>query len=395
MRYLLGGAFAAMTPSSRHRDVFLSHAAKDAAAATTLCRLLEARGVSCWIAPRDILPGRSYAEEILDAIEGTDATVLLLSDSSNGSVHVRNEIERAVHRRKTVYPVRLANVAPARSLELFVSTSQWIDAWDSLEHAADRLAQVVRANAGGEGPPAVYAPPRAAEPAAPPGPSASSELAGRLRTVLAPLPSRLRAALAPLLAWLRTPQGTRIAVIGAGALVGLAITWVVATWGRGPAVLVRLEGPRAAALTVDGEPAGALDAEPRRIALERGAHRIRVTAPGFVPFDRTVSVLGDEPVDVVASLAPAGWIALSVETPGAEVLVDGVAVADPRAPIEVAPGRRRVEVRAPGFASFTRQVDVRAGETADLAVTLRAGGGGRDVGSSIIDHIPRRPPLFR
>ena len=48
---------------------------------------------------------------------------------------------------------------------------------------------------------------------------------------------------------------------------------------------------------------------------------------------------------VVASLAPAGWLALSVETPGAEVLVDGVAVADPRAPIEVAPTEIEAEIR--------------------------------------------------
>jgi hypothetical protein len=368
-----------MSPrSSRHRDVFLSHAAKDAAAATTLCRLLEARGVSCWIAPRDVLPGRSYAEEILDAIESTDTTVLLLSDSSNGSVHVRNEIERAVHRRKIVVPVRLANVAPARALELFVSTSQWIDAWDEpLEHVADRLAHVVLANAGDERLATVVVPERAApRPLAPPATAADS-------------------ALAPWIAFLRSPQGLRFAAGAAALVVAIGIVGALVSARGGPAVRIRLEGPPEAAVAIDGEPTGALDAEPRRIALARGAHRVRVTAPGFVPFERTVSALGDEPVELVAALAPAGFLAVSVDAPGAEVTVDGVAVADPRAPIEVAPGRRRVEVRAAGFATFSKQVDVRAGETTDVPVALRAGRGGHDVGDTILQNIPRRPPFFR
>lgn len=38
-------------------DVFISHSAKDKEAAHGLCAGLEARGLRCWIAPRDIVPG--------------------------------------------------------------------------------------------------------------------------------------------------------------------------------------------------------------------------------------------------------------------------------------------------------------------------------------------------
>ena len=49
--------------------VFLSHASDEAELAAALCELLESRGVSCWVAPRDVKPGRPYAEECVRGIE--------------------------------------------------------------------------------------------------------------------------------------------------------------------------------------------------------------------------------------------------------------------------------------------------------------------------------------
>jgi len=39
------------------KDVFISHATDDQATATEVCALLEARGIACWIAPRDEATG--------------------------------------------------------------------------------------------------------------------------------------------------------------------------------------------------------------------------------------------------------------------------------------------------------------------------------------------------
>jgi len=38
------------------RDIFISHSSADCAAAEQICAYLEATGLSCWIAPRDIPP---------------------------------------------------------------------------------------------------------------------------------------------------------------------------------------------------------------------------------------------------------------------------------------------------------------------------------------------------
>lgn len=44
-------------PDVRSRQVFLSYASADAVTAQQICEFLEARGVFCWIAPRDVKPG--------------------------------------------------------------------------------------------------------------------------------------------------------------------------------------------------------------------------------------------------------------------------------------------------------------------------------------------------
>jgi hypothetical protein len=42
-------------------DIFISYSSIDKAAADTVCSVLEKNGISCWIAPRDITPGRFCA----------------------------------------------------------------------------------------------------------------------------------------------------------------------------------------------------------------------------------------------------------------------------------------------------------------------------------------------
>jgi hypothetical protein len=126
------------------RDVFVSHSSSDSRVALEICGLLEQHEITCWIAPRDVTPGRSYGEEIIDAITETRATVLLLSESSNASPHVRNEIERAVAKGKPIFPIRVRNVLPSKALELFVSSSTWVDAWEPpIEQKVGELARAI------------------------------------------------------------------------------------------------------------------------------------------------------------------------------------------------------------------------------------------------------------
>ena len=51
-------------------DVFISYSSKDKPTADAACAVLEAKGIRCWIAPRDITPGADWGEAIVDGING-------------------------------------------------------------------------------------------------------------------------------------------------------------------------------------------------------------------------------------------------------------------------------------------------------------------------------------
>ena len=127
-------------------DVFISYAAADKPLADDICEVLEVNGIRCWIAPRDIKPGCDYGAEILSAIEASSAFLLVLSAHSNDSQHVKREVERAVSRNIPILPVRIEEVVPSKSLEYFICTFQWVDAFPPpLENPIRRLAENIKA----------------------------------------------------------------------------------------------------------------------------------------------------------------------------------------------------------------------------------------------------------
>jgi uncharacterized caspase-like protein len=125
--------------------LFLSHASDDAATALKLCQLLEARGLRCWMAPRDIPAGGEYRDEIMRGIESCDGMLVLVSRASVASPFVGNEVERAFAKGRRLYPVFLEEVKLPRRLEFTLASFQSIWAWKmSLEQAADELVASVR-----------------------------------------------------------------------------------------------------------------------------------------------------------------------------------------------------------------------------------------------------------
>lgn len=128
-------------PQEATYSAFISYASEDRTKADEICASLEGRGFTCWIAPRDVRPGAQYGDEIIRGIMQSRCLVVLLSQASNQSEYVPREVERAVSYGKPVFPVRLEEVLPSRSLEFFISTTQWIDAWTGmLEEHVDLLA---------------------------------------------------------------------------------------------------------------------------------------------------------------------------------------------------------------------------------------------------------------
>lgn len=153
-------------------DVFVSYASADRDVAFRIVAYLEAQGIRCWVAPRDVGPGVEYGEAIIDAIGEARALVLVLSDQSNESQFVRKEVERAVSKTKPVLPVRIREVTPSGALEFYISSAQWVDAWKSpMEQHLLPLVAAIKAMAAPGAPP-----PRSPVPAAAPASASSNRL---------------------------------------------------------------------------------------------------------------------------------------------------------------------------------------------------------------------------
>jgi len=112
--------------------VFVSYSHNDRETAFELVAMLESQGLDCWIAPRDIAPAAEWAAEIIAAISAAKVMVLIFSRHSNDSAQVRREVERAVHKRLPIVAFRLEDVMPERSLEYFLSSQHWLDAFPAV-----------------------------------------------------------------------------------------------------------------------------------------------------------------------------------------------------------------------------------------------------------------------
>ena len=104
-------------------DVFISHSHEDKPAADAVCAALEARGIRCWIAPRDIDPGQDWAGSIVRAIRGAKIMLLVFSRHANQSPQVQREVERAANSGKVLLPLRIDDVLPEEALEYYLGST--------------------------------------------------------------------------------------------------------------------------------------------------------------------------------------------------------------------------------------------------------------------------------
>jgi hypothetical protein len=127
-------------------DVFISHSSNNRTVANAVCAALEGIGIRCWIAPRDVLPGRPYAGEITRAIQQSRAFVLIFSEHSNNSEQVLREVQLAANSHLHIVQFRIDAVVPSDDLEYYLSGPHWLDAvTPPLENHLDQLRSSMKA----------------------------------------------------------------------------------------------------------------------------------------------------------------------------------------------------------------------------------------------------------
>jgi TIR domain-containing protein len=110
-------------------DVFISYSTKDEQIANELRTTLESNRITCWIAPRDILPGEKYSGAIVKAINGAGLMVLVLSSHTNDSENVLSEVDQAYKKSVRIIQFCIDDVPLSESLDYYLSTSHRMRAW--------------------------------------------------------------------------------------------------------------------------------------------------------------------------------------------------------------------------------------------------------------------------
>jgi TIR domain len=107
--------------------VFISFPAKNIGGAKRLRKLLEPRGVRCWIAPSHAHRPLSLKHQIDDAIDGCQAVLLLFNKFCDTSAQILHEVQRAQARHIPVIPIRIDDSIPQSELAQLLKNTIWID----------------------------------------------------------------------------------------------------------------------------------------------------------------------------------------------------------------------------------------------------------------------------
>jgi hypothetical protein len=107
----------------KHR-VFISYAGAQKAYADSICDQLEAGGIRCWIAHRDISPGTDWVDRIPEAVEHAELVLALLSRDALVSGWVDRELNWAVTHERPLLPVVFGDVQPSPRLDFLFGTIQ-------------------------------------------------------------------------------------------------------------------------------------------------------------------------------------------------------------------------------------------------------------------------------
>jgi len=98
------------------RTLFISHSSEDHHVVSKIKEDLQRNGFSSYIATQDPCPGQHISSKIERAIKESDAVIVIVSNASNKSPWVQQEIGYA-KARKAIIPIRIDDSKPPAMLE--------------------------------------------------------------------------------------------------------------------------------------------------------------------------------------------------------------------------------------------------------------------------------------
>ena len=125
-------------------DVFISYSRKDIAFARLLHEALVENGLETWIDWQDIPPSADWLAEVYEAIEGADAFLFIISETSLASEICGLEIAHAAKHNKRLIPIVIKDVEAER-VPKELSVLNWIFFDEAGEKFAEAMDDLVTA----------------------------------------------------------------------------------------------------------------------------------------------------------------------------------------------------------------------------------------------------------
>lgn len=110
-------------------DVFVSYSSHDQKYAEAICAFLEKRGITCFIAYRDISPTSVWATSIVEAIVSSRMMLVVFSENYNVSVQVDRELELASDELLPILTFRITNDKLKGAKRFYLKNVHWMDAY--------------------------------------------------------------------------------------------------------------------------------------------------------------------------------------------------------------------------------------------------------------------------
>lgn len=107
-------------------DIFISYSSKDTDTIKPICEIFSDNKFDYWVAYKNCNFGDHYAATIIKMISEADIFLVFVSQNSNLSTHVINEISAAVGRGKKIVPVILDEFDLSPAFEYYLSSNHFI-----------------------------------------------------------------------------------------------------------------------------------------------------------------------------------------------------------------------------------------------------------------------------
>ena len=124
-------------------SAFISYAAADRAWARQFCRHLEALGVDAWLDTDELFPGDNWHRAIGNALERSDALLVLVSPISVHSESVQREIEFALGSEKFEHRIIPIILEPTDEMPWILGKFQTVSG--NPAQAAAKVAEILSA----------------------------------------------------------------------------------------------------------------------------------------------------------------------------------------------------------------------------------------------------------